>query len=317
LVAWFWIKWDGVDTTADSRDIAPASLGLNCVPGSELGVFVVATVFSLITGHSMLAVHRWQQEQRQRVAAGCAVTPPAPTQWQALCWRSTAASRSRVSKRATYGATLAIAGVLVLVLAAFSAELVEVRFGGLAGAFLDVASQPQSRRYSILRVAACLGGQGSPWLQAVLVVFVFVIPVLYLVTLMVLWAAPLAPQMQSGLFVLCQMLSAWSSLDVFVVAYLGAALGGKKYGISHFIDLVIYHQNVGPLCRSLREIGIQCITVDVEVLPAAGFAAAAALATVLVGSCVQRRVRAALLCCRGTGVAESFASAVSDGSSAP
>merc|ERR1712008_470512 len=222
-----------------------------------------------------------------------------------------------MGKRVTYGATLAIAGVLLLVLAAFPAELVEVRIGGLACAFLDVTSQPQSRRYSILRVAAHLGGQGSPWLEAVLVAFVLVIPVLHLVTLMVLWVAPLAPRFQSGLFVLCQMLSAWSSLDVFVVSYFGAALSGKKYGISHFIDLVIYRQNVGPLCRSLRKASIECITVDVEILPAAGFAAAAALATVLVGSCVQRRVRAALFCSRITGVTESFASATSNQASAP
>jgi len=318
LVAWFWIKWDGVDTTAHGKDAAPASLGLNCVPGSELGVFVGATVLSLITGHSMLAVHRWQHERQQRPArvvdaTGCTMTSAPSTEWQALCWRSTAPSSTRVSKRAAFGATLVIVGVLVLVLAAFPTELVEVRIGGLAGAFLDVASQPQSRRYSILRVAGHLGGQGSPWLQAVMVAFVVVIPVLHLVTLMVLWVAPLAPQIQSGLFILCQMLSAWSSLDVFVVAYFGAALGGKKYGISHFIDLVIYRQNVGPLCRNLRKTGVECITVDVEILPTAGVAVGAALATVLVGSCVQRRVRAALFCKGNAETAESF---VTVGSSA-
>lgn len=284
LIVLFWIRWSGADVTASSSG---ASLGLSCAPGEELNMFVAATVLSLALGHTMLGIHRWHCGGLHTEVASDS------TCREALCRRLTRKG-SRPPMLVAVGTAVSILMTLMLILAGWCVEIVEIRMDGLVGVFQDVIGEPRAKRYSMLNIVERLGTQGSLYLQAVLVTFVMLLPPLYLAALLVLWLAPLAPRGQLRLFVLCQTLSAWSSLDVFVMAYLGAVLGGEKYGIAQFLEMVIYQQNTGPVCSDLRHVGVECLSVRITMLPAMALVISAALAAFGVGSFVYRRAYLAI-----------------------
>lgn len=296
LVVLFWVRWDGNDVTAAQP--AAASFGLTCTPGAELNLFVAATVLSLLLGHSMLAVHRWQQFDFCIIPGG--LSEPL---WRKATWRG-----KPISRAAAAWVALFIGAAGLLLVASWFGDIIEIRLGGLAGAFNDVTGRPQAIRYSLLGVVQRLETQGSAYLQAVMATFVVAIPALSLLAAMLLWIVPLPPRSQLALFTLCQALSAWSSLDAFIVAYLGTVLGGEKYGIAHFIDTVIYHQNIGPICGGLRTVGVECISLHLNMLPPVALLIVGAAAAAAAGYLVRRRAEGALSC---KGVAWAEAESVS------
>merc|ERR1712118_443403 len=94
-----------------------------------------------------------------------------------------------------------------------------------------------------------------------------VTPLLHLGVVCVLWLVPLDPKPRLYAFTVSQMLSAWSSLDVTLVAVLGSVWGGRRFGINKFIEMIIYGANVGPSCTGLRDtFGVECISVNFVIL---------------------------------------------------
>jgi len=282
LVVLFWIRWD--DAAAPGSGGQPThSLGLSCTPATELNAFVGATILSLVLGHLMLAVHRWDCGAFLPAAGGARAPPAEP-----LC-RMRAREGVRPAVAVAVGTALVLVATMALMFAAWCVELVEIEMDGLVGTFQDLVDHPRVQRYSVLRIVRDLGTQGSAYLQAIFVIYVLLLPALYLAALLVLWIAPLPPHPQLVLFALCQTMGAWAALDVFAVAYLGAVLGGDRFGIAQFLELVIHHQNVGPACNDLRSAGVECLVVRMTMLPAAALLLATAALYNLVGSYVYRR----------------------------
>mmetsp|Transcript_47141 Transcript_47141/g.101480 ORF Transcript_47141/g.101480 Transcript_47141/m.101480 type:complete len:136 (-) Transcript_47141:186-593(-) len=114
---------------------------------------------------------------------------------------------------------------------------------------------------------------------------------MHMLAFLLLWACPLSARKQLGVFALCQTIGAWASLDVFVIAYLGAVLGGEKYGIAQFLELVVYNQNTGPLCQGLRSIGVECLIVRIVMLEYAAVPVFTVIAMAALTVFVSRRVR--------------------------
>lgn len=293
LIVLFRISWHGVDSTDGGDPSNPASIALKCVPEPQLYLFLMATTLSLILGHTMLGVHRWQSGELAVVAATSAAASASGAVPEPLCRRPTkpGARPSIVSSAVT---ALVLLGAVMLLFWCWTVEIVEIRLHGIAGAFLDITGQPPASKYTLLSIASEIRTQGSLGLQAIMVVFVFALPTMYLTALLVLWVVPLGQQSQFNLFMVSQTLKAWSSLDVFLAGFLGAVVGGQSYGISHFVELIVYHQNVGPLCRAARKIGAECMTLELGMLEPVALVIVAALVSNLAGSYMYRRVSESL-----------------------
>lgn len=266
FISFFWIAWIGEDVVSGGS----ASFGLKCSPGIELNTFLAATILSLLLGHAMLWVHRWYCPDD-----GGSVSPT-------TCSRP---DRHRLR-------ILGLAQVICILLTVLSwqLEVVDVAFGGLVGTFLKVTDQPTSKTYSIMGLLSRLGKQGSTYLQVTFAVFVLIIPLLYLLAMAFLCLYQLQPKKQQLVLRLCYTLNAWAAYDVFFIAFLAAVLGGERYGIGQFIELVVYQQNLAPMCDALRDIGVQCMHVQLALLPGAQLILLAVVASFLVSLLATRKL---------------------------
>eukprot|EP00747_Dinoflagellata_sp_TGD_P178486 gnl/TRDRNA2_/TRDRNA2_27432_c0_seq1.p1 gnl/TRDRNA2_/TRDRNA2_27432_c0~~gnl/TRDRNA2_/TRDRNA2_27432_c0_seq1.p1 ORF type:complete len:373 (-),score=38.08 gnl/TRDRNA2_/TRDRNA2_27432_c0_seq1:384-1373(-) len=255
LVTFFHVEWSGPDVTGTGF----AEIQLKCLTEMETGAFLTATMASLVLGHTMLAIHRISTGHFSK-AEGLAGSE------RSALWRGAAPGKRPIIRAAlAVGTALALLVELGLVLAAWHTPMVMVELDGIVGSVLDVTGQSRQHRYSLSNIASHLGHQGSIDLSAALTVFAMALPALAIVALLLLWIVPLTGRARFVVLTACQTLVAWSSLDVVVVALLGAVLGGEAYGIGKFLDMIIYTQNVAPLCKSLRDnFSVACFDMHLE-----------------------------------------------------
>ena len=140
--------------------------------------------------------------------------------------------------------------VLTLVLTIWGSivDVFAFDFKGLAG--IALAGQ---KNFSIVSIATTLGEQlkydfepdaGIRFIQVVFLLFALVVPFLQMVLLSVLWAAPLRLKEWKILFFVNEILSAWSSMEVFIVSVVAALME-----ISQFAQFM-----VGDKCDFLKPV---------------------------------------------------------------
>lgn len=271
FISFFWIAWVGEDVVSGGQ----ATFGLRCSPGIELNTFLAATILSLLLGHAMLWVHRWYSPKEDCGATALSVGRS--------LFRGAAHRKLQILG-------LCQIGCILLTVASWQFEVVDVSFDGLVATFLKVTDQPISMRYSIMGLLSRLGKQGSRYLQVTFAIFVLIIPVLYLLAMAFLCLVKLQPKKQQLLLRLCYTLNAWAAYDVFLIAFLAAVLGGERYGIGQFIELVVYQQNLAPTCDALRDIGVSCMHVQLSLLPGALLILVAVVASFTVSLLASREL---------------------------
>eukprot|EP00929_Paragymnodinium_shiwhaense_P113079 TRINITY_DN81347_c0_g1_i1.p1 TRINITY_DN81347_c0_g1~~TRINITY_DN81347_c0_g1_i1.p1 ORF type:complete len:1071 (-),score=125.86 TRINITY_DN81347_c0_g1_i1:487-3699(-) len=91
-------------------------------------------------------------------------------------------------------------------------------------------------------------------------IFVLVTPMAYLLCLACLWFLSIPSKRQFQLFALCQILGAWSMLDIAVAAVIASVLGGASFGVEHLIHNMLHHGLLHPLCDLLqRTLGAEVV----------------------------------------------------------
>ena len=167
---------------------------------------------------------------------------------------------------------------LTLVLLGCSVHSFSFQFEGLAGGFL-LATDPNSQHkpYSVFSVAVAMWNQAGPsmagymgyfYLMFAFVLFAFCMPVLQLFLLGVLWLAPLRIREQKLLFFSNEIIAAWSSLEVFVVALIAALMEIPEFSqfmIGSACDQIntIMSDLQGPLALP----SAKCFNVGADLLP--------------------------------------------------
>ena len=100
-------------------------------------------------------------------------------------------------------------------------------FQGLVGYGINLLGYPQQRRFSIIRLG--LNGREvyeNPlaseiiFIQIIYFLTILPIPIAFLVNLIILWFVPMTRKSQKILYSIGEILNAWSSIDVFVIALL-------------------------------------------------------------------------------------------------
>ena len=125
----------------------------------------------------------------------------------------------------------------------------------------------------------------------VFLLFALVIPILHLLLLCCIWCAPVTLAMQRNLFVASEVLNAWGSMDVFIIAVIAALLqlrqfaafivGGRCDALNQFMGRYLAQVLTEPDER-------QCFSVIASLEEGAWYLLAAGISTVLVGQLVTR-----------------------------
>jgi hypothetical protein len=104
-------------------------------------------------------------------------------------------------------------------------------FVGLAGWALNLLGYPHKKEYSVIDLARKLQGSvehpHSYNVVFTLIVYIIIaisMPIIHLTSLLVMWLVPMTFNFQRKLYVACEVMYAWSCLDVFVVSILAAVM---------------------------------------------------------------------------------------------
>jgi len=127
----------------------------------------------------------------------------------------------------------------------------EFQFEGAAALVLSYLNQTTSNTYSLISLGLALpdstenpNSLGTRFLQVTYFIFALAIPLTHMVILIGLWLIPLSRKVQRRVFVLTEVLNAWSAIDVFVISLLAALLE-----IQQFAQFII-----GDRCNLINEI---------------------------------------------------------------
>jgi len=187
--------------------------------------YLAGTMASLILGHGISGCSRYAIKVGEYggVEDAC-------TERQRLC-----NVLQPESPTAVFMPIIALVGSAILLMVGVFQEAFQFEFQGMAGWILgDVA---RIRPYSVLDLAAAVSSSTPQvtlavrWLQSMFIVYVLLVPFAYPVCLLVLWTAKLTNRVQRQLLVGCEVLAAWSALDVFVLSIAASVLEIERFAV--------------------------------------------------------------------------------------
>ena len=235
---------------------APPSY-IDVIVDARLGfvLFVLATMLSLVLGHVILALHRSTEARYARTTT--TTTTTTSSGGAAVTYTDRDMDAEEQARRRVALRTVAFPGlskpldVLLQVLVAvflvatialvcygISAQSLVFDVRGLVGWLFELMGVDPRREYSLLEMGAhVLSSAANPSsFTAILIVVIFfatavVFPLLHLLVLIVLWLAPLSLAAQRRVYVLVEVLNAWSALDVYVIACIAALLQLRQFAL--------------------------------------------------------------------------------------
>jgi len=207
--------------------------------------FLLSTMSSLLITHLVLAFHRGSRKTETNVdyisTNSMILEKPIPL------FRSYFRNSCMGPLLITL---LLIASTTLLVLGAIFPSF-EFQFEGAAALVLSYLNQTTSNTYSLVSLGLALPDStenpdsfGTRYLQVTYFIFALAIPLTHMLTMIGLWLIPLSRKVQRRVFVLTEVLNAWSAIDVFVVSILAAVLE-----IEQFAQFII-----GDRCNLINEI---------------------------------------------------------------
>jgi hypothetical protein len=111
-------------------------------------------------------------------------------------------------------------------------------FKGAAGLLLKLLGEKTETSYSILSLGLALPAAAPPgghnvlgvrMIEATFFTFTVAVPLIHLLVLLMLWIVPLSFAWQRKVFVVTEVLNAWSALEVFVISIIAAVLEIRQF----------------------------------------------------------------------------------------
>lgn len=206
---------------------------------------IIATLISLLMSHIIIGIHR--KTLPDTPGADC----DDAQNWRIIAFYSV----KKLNPIFGWIVVIAIGIVLVLmfvftiigsVLNTFS-----FNFIGLAGWALPFLDINPNRAYSVITLTEEVPPSARRpnsftvrFTQIIFILTAFVFPLLHIVSMIVLWLAPLTRKIQHYLYYVTEILSAWACIDVFTISIIAAVLE-----IEQFADFM-----VGDMCDFLNPI---------------------------------------------------------------
>ena len=191
---------------------------------------IAATLVSLFMSHVIIGLHRLTIPD-----------PPGTDCDDAKNWKVMAFYAVKDKSKAV-GMIIVIAIAVLLVVSLIITILGSVLntfsfdFVGLAGWALPMLDIDPHREYSVITLTEEVPGSARRpnsftvrFTQIVFIMTAFVFPIMHIVAMIVLWLAPLTRKIQHYLYYVCEILSAWSCIDVFIISIIAAVLEIEQF----------------------------------------------------------------------------------------
>eukprot|EP00298_Acanthocystis_sp_HF-20_P014621 c20848_g1_i1.p1 GENE.c20848_g1_i1~~c20848_g1_i1.p1 ORF type:complete len:1549 (+),score=654.29 c20848_g1_i1:86-4732(+) len=208
-------------------------------PGWGIHGFIIAAIVQLIATHLIIHYHREAEgkQERMREMTGGSI--------EAVRQHHFTADKGKIIYKCTFLGQLLvsilIAGTIAMVVIGSELKSFSFNFQGAAEVALALFNSPSHTTYSLLSLGNSVASStkdpsdiGVRFLQVSFMIFVFAVPLLHLVSILLLWIAPLSVSKQRWLFISAEVLNAWASLEVFVVSIIASILE-----ISQFASFII------------------------------------------------------------------------------
>eukprot|EP01116_Phalansterium_solitarium_P006535 TRINITY_DN1886_c0_g1_i2.p2 TRINITY_DN1886_c0_g1~~TRINITY_DN1886_c0_g1_i2.p2 ORF type:complete len:383 (-),score=130.37 TRINITY_DN1886_c0_g1_i2:315-1463(-) len=200
-------------------------------PDFGMGTFLFGTIVSLIGMHVVLAAHRHAANAKK----GPAPDDETP---RALCAQPLRMCGTRVTWTyfSRFIVVILLCGTITMVCFGITVTSFAFEFKGLAGWALELIGTPSYKTYSLVSLGLEMPGAAMDpnsifirVLQVTFFIFSIGMPLLHLLSMLLLWVVPMTSRGQRRLFVICEVLNAWSALDVFIIAVIAALLEVRQF----------------------------------------------------------------------------------------
>lgn len=244
-------------------------------------VFLMATMLSLALSHIILFFHRFADLNHIASPEGGATSSVSTHvyEYKTRMYKCTNLGQSVV--------TVVLILAICLVVWGSLADSFSFHFTGLAGVALGDQGTSYWSVYSlgdgILKSVRDPNTFGIHWIQTVYILYVFGMPLAYLASSVVLWAIPLTLKRQRQVFVMSEVLYAWSALEVFMIAIIAALTEIGQFAAA------ILGDKCDPLIPILDTLGIHggCFNLETKLLSGIAILFSAGLIFNVVGMTIQ------------------------------
>jgi hypothetical protein len=255
--------------------------------------YLAATMVSLILTHVFLFVNHHLVEPK---------IPP--TKGQMLCTHHFIMFGKEITIPVLGSALVVVALLVTGVVGVLGAGVQAFQFnweGSLIGTLLALSGGDTTDTYSVFDLVGVIpdttfndpGNFGIRCVQVAYVMFVFVIPMMHLISLIMLWLLPLSARMQHRFYAGVEILNAWSAMDVFLVALIVALVELETF--AEFIATQSCAQIDVVLSTYFPNTGGTCFTVSATLEEGVWILATAVLLVLVVGYAVMFLCNKALM----------------------
>jgi len=215
----------------NTEDITkPTAVQIFVYPAYGFLALILGTLFSLIMSHVLLALHRH-------------VLPPDhmndcdDAQRMRPMFAYAAAGQNPITRLVTrIGLTVGLAVSLIMMFLGTILDTFSFDFVGLVGWLLPMLDIDPHRAYSVLSLTTEVPPSAQEpnsftvrFTQVVFIMTAFIFPVLHILAMFVLWLVPFKRKVQHYLHYACEVLSAWSCVDVFIISIIAACLEIQQF----------------------------------------------------------------------------------------
>eukprot|EP00301_Raphidiophrys_heterophryoidea_P013357 c20756_g1_i1.p1 GENE.c20756_g1_i1~~c20756_g1_i1.p1 ORF type:complete len:620 (-),score=213.93 c20756_g1_i1:79-1821(-) len=216
-----------------------ASVDVFVEPGWGIYGFLIAAILQLILTHVIIHFHREAEGKHKHMREEHSSTSDAVRSH----WFKFGSQRGKV--QCTWLGQSIVALLLAIsvgnvILGSFIKSF-SFEFKGAAAVVLRLVNSPYESEYSVLSLAKYVSSSaydpnntGIRFLQVMYLIFVFLVPVIHLITILGLWLIPFTVAAQRRVFIAAEVLNAWASLEVFVVSIIASILE-----ISQFAKFIV------------------------------------------------------------------------------
>ena len=215
----------------------PTVLDVYVYPAYGFLMLMVSTITSLFLSHLMMALHR-SLAKTTTTGDGAAIddnaTPEARRKRSLFLYLKP--KHCAVFTRVLI--TLLLFATALLFFAGSSVDSFSFDFKGLAGWAMDLMDVSTHADYSIISLGTSIPGAAREpnsatvrFTQAIFFFITVFVPFLHIVALNLVWLVPMTRKLQDFFYQACEVMYAWSCMDVFVVSIMAAVLEIAQFAL--------------------------------------------------------------------------------------
>jgi len=215
----------------NSDDIAkPTQIQIFVYPAYGFLALILGTLISLLMSHVLLGLHRYIQPDDHMNDCD-----DAQRMRPMICY-SACGQSGGVRLFTRIGLTVGLVLSMIMMILGTVLNTFSFDFVGLVGWLFPMLDIDPHRAYSVLSLTDEVPPSAQEpnsftvrFTQVVFIMTAFVFPVLHIASMLVLWLVPFKRKVQHYLRYACEVLSAWSCVDVFIISIIAACLEIQQF----------------------------------------------------------------------------------------